>query len=191
MKTISNEHHGQIEPLLNNVKVIEFFRQRCESMCSVFQLKIEQDYWNYVENLNFPVVACLSEVSKDVKKQNYINWDHTKTKENIVHRQQIINNKLEQAEINLFVHFQQPYPLDWQIQNDDSMVNSLKIIYNGLAVVLHNSLYYFHTNFEQKKILLNFDIHDAYLVKSFYDLNPTPQQVSLDFFSKFLNSHIF
>ncbi len=130
-------------------------------------------------------------MSKDVTKQNFINWDHTKTKENIVHLQRIINSNLEQAEINLFIHFQQPYPLDWQIQYKNSTDHSLKIIYNALAVVLHNSLYYFHLNFEQKKILLNFDIHDAYLVKSFYDLNPTQEQVSLHLFSTCLNSYTF
>jgi hypothetical protein len=182
MKAISNEHHVQIERLLNSFTVLEFLRQRAELVCTVVQLKIEQDYWNYIGNLNLPIVAWLSKVSKDVTKQNSINWDHTKTKENIAHRQKIISSKLEQAEINLFIHFQQPYPFDWQIQYKNSTDQSLKIIYNALAVALHNSLYYFHLNFEQKKILLNFDIHDAYLVKSFYDLNPTQEQVSYIYF---------
>ena len=188
MKAISNEHQDQIERLLNSFPVLEFLRQRAEVVCTVVQLKIEQDYWNYVGNLNLPIVTWLSEVSTDVTKQNFINWDHTKTKTNVNHRQQIINSKLEQAEINLCVHFQQPYPLDWQIQYRNSMDHSLQIIYNALGVVLHNSLYYFHTNFEQKKILLHFDIYDAYLVKLFYALNPTSEQVSLDLFARFLNA---
>jgi hypothetical protein len=105
MKAISNEYHDQIERLLNSFTVLEFLRQRAELVCTVVQLKIEQDYWNYIGNLNLPIVAWLSKVSKDVTKENFINWDHTKTKENIAHRQRIISSKLHQTEINLFIHF--------------------------------------------------------------------------------------
>ncbi|CAF1241679.1 unnamed protein product [Rotaria sordida] len=53
----------------------------------------------------------------------------------------------------------------------------MNIISNALVILVENSLYYLRTNFEQKKILLQFDINDAHLVKSFYDLNPTEEQI--------------
>ncbi|CAF1561914.1 unnamed protein product, partial [Rotaria sordida] len=140
--------------------------------------KIEQDYWNDIANLiTIPVVVWLSEAGKDITKQNSINWDHTKTKINIQHRQKIIENKLQQAEYNLNIHLQQPCPFDCEIYNKTSMDHFLNIISNVLVTLVENSLYYLHTNFEQKKILLKFDITDANLVKSFYDLNPTVEQI--------------
>jgi hypothetical protein len=155
-------------------------------MCTVFQLKIEQDYWNYIANwTSMPEMNWLSEISKDVTKQNSINWDHTKTKINIQHRQQIIEHKLRQAERHLNIHLQQPYPFYWQSPNNHCMEQCINIISNALVIVVENSLYYFRTNFEQKKILLYYDMNDAFLVKSFYDLNPTEEQVFILHISEF------
>jgi hypothetical protein len=178
VNVISPGSYIQIKEWLTNFLLLQFIQQRAELMCIVFQLKIEQDYWNYIANLTTtPVVIWLLEISKDVIKQNSINWDHAKTKINILHRQHIIENKLRQAEHNLNIHLQQPYPFYWQIQNNIFMDHFINVIFNALVIVVENSLYYFRTNFEQKKILLNFDINDGHLVKSFYDLNPTDEQV--------------
>ncbi|CAF1302974.1 unnamed protein product, partial [Rotaria sordida] len=164
---------------LTDFTMLQFLQQRAELMCTVLQLKIEQDYWNNIANLiTIPVVVWLSEAGKDITKQNSINWDHTKTKINIQHRQKIIENKLQQAEYNLNIRLQQQScPFDCEIYNKTSMDHFLNIISNVLVTLVENSLYYLHTNFEQKKILLNFDITDANLVKSFYDLNPTVEQI--------------
>ncbi|CAF1360334.1 unnamed protein product [Rotaria sordida] len=63
--------------------------------------------------------------------------------------------------------------------NDDKMSFEqwMNIICNALVVLIQNDLHHFNTNFEQKKILFTYDIHDVYLVKSFYDLNPIEEQV--------------
>ncbi len=121
----------------------------------------------------------LSQISKDVTHKNAINWDHTETKMNIKHRQQIIRNKLRQAECNIYIHLQQPYPFYSQMKSKTSMDDIMNIIFNAPLMVIKNSLYYLRLNFEQKKTLLNFDIKDAHLVKSFYDLNPTEEQVCI------------
>ncbi|CAF1541542.1 unnamed protein product [Rotaria sordida] len=42
---------------------------------------------------------------------------------------------------------------------------------------MQNDLHHSNTNFEQKKILFTYNINDANLVKSFYDLNPIEEQV--------------
>ncbi|CAF1241622.1 unnamed protein product [Rotaria sordida] len=173
-----SSHHHHIKGWLTDFTMLQFLQQRAELMCTVLQLKIEQDYWNDIANLiTIPVVVWLSEAGKDITKQNSINWDHTKTKINIQHRQKIIENKLQQTEYNLNIHLQQPCPFNCEIYNKTSMDHFLNIISNVLVTLVENSLYYLYTNFEQKKILLNFDITDANLVKSFYDLNPTVEQI--------------
>ncbi|CAF1396239.1 unnamed protein product [Rotaria sordida] len=63
--------------------------------------------------------------------------------------------------------------------NDDKMSFEqwMNIIYNALVVLMQNDLHRFNTNFEQKKILFTYDIHDVHLVKSFYELSPIEEQV--------------
>ncbi|CAF1339053.1 unnamed protein product [Adineta steineri] len=167
-----------IEQWLVNFSVLEFIQQRTQLMCDVFQLKIEHDYWIYMNNLtNMPVVIWLLEISKDIIRQNSINWDHTKTKANIERRREMIHCKLQRAENHLYMHLQQPYSLSCQMETKTAMDHSMNIIMNALIVLVQNSLSPFRTNFKQKKILLEFDIHDVHLVKSFYALNPTMEQI--------------
>ena len=128
----------------------------------------------------------LPEMSRDVTEQSSINWNHTKTRINIQHRKQIIENKFQQAEHLLNIHLQQPYPFYWQVENNNCMSHFMNVISNALVIVVENSLYYFHTHFEEKKILLQYDMNDAYLVKSFYDLNHTEEQVFIHYSLYFL-----
>ncbi|CAF1394031.1 unnamed protein product [Rotaria sordida] len=124
-----------------------------------------------------PVVTWLSEVSKDVTEKNFIHWDHSKTKLNIQYQQNLIRNKLQRLEINLYNYLQR-YSSNLKM-NDDKMSFEqwMKIICNALVVLMQNGLHHFNTNFEQKKILFTYNINDANLVKSFYDLNPIEEQV--------------
>ena len=181
IRNIFNEHHRQIEPLLNDRQMLGFLHQRAQLLSNIIQLKIEEDYWKYRQNLNASVINWLSKVPKSVIQQNFINCDHTKTKNSIKHRQQIIHRQLKQAQTKLSIHLQQPNPLNWQTNNQNLIGDLLEIIYHALSIVMYNSLYYLFINFEQKKTLLNFDVHDAYLVKSFYDLMPTKEQVFVYF----------
>ncbi|CAF4131907.1 unnamed protein product, partial [Rotaria sordida] len=123
------------------------------------------------------VVTWLSEVSKDVIEKNSINWDHSKIKLNIQYQQNLIRNKLQRLEINLYNYLQR-YSSNLKM-NDDKISSEqwMNIICNALVVLMQNDLHHFNTNFEQKKILFTYDINDAHLVKSFYDLNPIEEQV--------------
>ncbi|CAF3411927.1 unnamed protein product [Rotaria socialis] len=178
-KVIPLCYQNFMEQWLTNFNILEVLQQRAQLMSTVFQLRIEQDYWNYISNLiNMPIVIWLSEVGKDFTKQNSINWDHTKTESNIQRRLHIIHAKLQQAEHNLTFHLQQLYLHYGDIQDQFFMVHFIDIITNTLRILVNNNLYYFRTNFEQKKILLHFDTTDAHLTKSFYDLNPTEKQIS-------------
>ncbi|CAF1581224.1 unnamed protein product, partial [Adineta steineri] len=179
IKIIPLRDRQNIKQCLMNFTMLKFIQQRAQFMCDVFQLKIEHDYWNYINNLtNVPVVVWLLEISKDIIRQNSINWDHTKTKANIERRREMIQYKLQQAENHLHMHLQQPYPLSCQMETKTAMNHAMNIILNALIVLVQNSLSPFHTNFKQKIILLEFDIYDVHLVKSFYALNPTMEQIS-------------
>ncbi|CAF1383884.1 unnamed protein product [Rotaria sordida] len=175
-KTIPTDHY-QIQQWLASTEILQFSQQLAIFICTSFQLKIEEDYWYYIGNLNMPVVAWLSEVSKDVTEKNFINWDHSKTKLNIQYQQNLIRNKLQRLEINLYNYLQR-YSSNLKMNDDKiSFEQWMNIICNALFVLMQNDLHHFNTNFEQKKILFTYDINDANLVKSFYDLNPIEEQV--------------
>lgn len=180
----------QIYQFLTSTNVFYFFQQHATLLCTYFQLKIEEDYWNYQDNLSdMPLFNWLSQLSKDIILQNSINWDQTKTKTRIKDRQKLIANKLQQIEIDLNVHLQQ-HSSSLIMGKTAYFEHLIKITFMAIAIVIRNDLQLFHMNFEQKKILLHFDIKDAYYVKLFYDLNPTEEQVSISVIHYF-NSYVF
>ncbi|CAF4237685.1 unnamed protein product, partial [Rotaria sordida] len=84
--------------LTNNTAMLHFIRHRALLMCTLSELKIEEDYWKHVADVAMPTVRWLSQTSKDITKRNFINWDYPRTEHNIRHRQRLIDNKLQQAE---------------------------------------------------------------------------------------------
>ncbi|CAF1292873.1 unnamed protein product, partial [Rotaria sordida] len=94
--------------------MLHFIRRRALLMCTLSELKIEEDYWKHVADEAMPTVRWLSQASKDITKRNSINWDYPRTERNIRHRQRLIYNKLQQAEANLKVHLQQSPPNEAQ-----------------------------------------------------------------------------
>ncbi|CAF4721944.1 unnamed protein product [Rotaria sp. Silwood1] len=169
-------YRQQIQQYLANTEMLQFVQQLTQLLCTFFQLKIEEAYWNYIADLNLPIMTWLSNISKDVTLQNSINWDHSKTKQNIQNRQNIIQNKLQQMAINLYNHLQR-YSSSLGMDNNMTFEQSINIIQNPLLLLIEKDLHSFRTNFEQKIILLSYDINDAHLVKSFYDLNPIQEQM--------------
>ncbi|CAF1279250.1 unnamed protein product [Rotaria sordida] len=178
IKTIPVHSHHHIKNWLTNITMLDFLKHRAELIATVFQLRIELDYWNYIADLTIhPVVIWLLEIGKDGTKKNSINWDHTKRKAIVQKQQKKIQKQLQKAERDLNFHLQQPYPFECELTNKTALFSFMNVIANGLITLAENNLNYLRTNFEQKKILLNFDITNANLVKSFYDLNPTEEQI--------------
>ena len=170
----------KIEQWLANFPMLQLAQQRAELLSTVFQLEIEKDYWKFVSFLTTnPTVIWLSEIPKEVIKTNSINWDPTKTKENIKRCYKMITNQLEQALHRLHNNLKRPYPSCSLMGNVIPNHERMSILFQALLILARNNLQYFRTNFEQKKILLEFDMDAAHLVKSLYDLNPTEEQVSI------------
>ena len=100
-----HSYRDEIYQFLTNPNICHFIQQLTTLMCSYFQLKIEEDYWNYIANLsNTPIFNWLSQISKDVILENSMNWDQTKTKVKINLRRKLIQNKLKQMETDLNIH---------------------------------------------------------------------------------------
>ncbi|CAF4467704.1 unnamed protein product, partial [Rotaria magnacalcarata] len=177
LKNIPITYHDQIQQCLAHIESLECVRQLANLWCHFFQLKIEEDYWNYVGNLNTSIMDWLSEdVSKEIIQRNSIDWDRRKTKSNIQYQIALVQNKLQQTEYNMLKHLCQ-LSSKFDLKSNIHVKHSIDIVFQAFAIILRNDLNPFHVHFEQKKLLLHFNFHDAYLVKSFYDLNPTEKQV--------------
>ncbi|CAF4855644.1 unnamed protein product [Rotaria sp. Silwood1] len=90
VKMISPGDRHKIEQWLTHLTMLQYLQQRAELICTFFQLKIEEHYWNNVANLaTMPIVIWLSQISKEITHKNSVKWDHTKTKRNIKHQKLI------------------------------------------------------------------------------------------------------
>lgn len=181
VKAFPTYYHDQIQYYLRNIDIIKMLQESAQLICDYFQLKIEEDYWNYLANLDIAVLIWLSQLSKEFIRQNSINWDHCKTPINIQNRQLLVKNKLEQVEINLSNYLRQ-HSFSLRIEQITYDRQFISILLNTLIIGIQDSLQDFINNFQKKKVLLTYDINDAYLVKNFHDLNPTNEQVYVDFF---------
>jgi len=162
---------------LNNFSILQFLHEHAEFISIVSQLKIEQNYWNFLTDMITITKVHLSEISKEFTNKNSINLDHSRTEEYIEHRKNLIEHKLQEAKHNFDSHSQETLPFYHQMENINTIDHCMHILSTALASLVQHNIQYLHTNFEQKKILWQLDINDICLVKSFYNLNPTDEQV--------------
>ena len=47
----------QIQQYLINTDIVQVFQELAQFLCHYFQLKVEKDYWNYIANLNIPIIT--------------------------------------------------------------------------------------------------------------------------------------
>ena len=55
----------------------------------------------------------------------------------------------------------------------------MEFVCQTLGILIRSDLHRLRSKFEQKQIILQLDVNDVYLVQSFYDLNPSEEQVCI------------
>jgi hypothetical protein len=165
-----------VEHWFRNVKVVHFFRKYARLLDQVTHLKLEQEYWNCVVEMLTDTVIWLSQMPKVLTRKTSINWEYPRTDKNVKKRQKTISNQLKQAQNNLNAHLQKAEELPYRSFQEGTTIEHT-ILSKATETFVHQGLQPVRTNFEQKKILLEIDRKEIQLVKSFYDLNPTSDQV--------------
>lgn len=161
---------NNINQLLDTSEKLQFVRIYAHLLNNIFYLKLEQDFWQHYEKL------CLSEetiwssspLSKEIAKENTLFRFKFKTKIQIEKHRQRILHRLQTAEHKLNQHKQQ------QSISRSIDMNQLSIVMTAFVRQGQKKL---STEFERKKLILQFDINDHGFVKSFYNLKPTENQV--------------
>ncbi|CAF0722744.1 unnamed protein product [Didymodactylos carnosus] len=120
----------------------------------------------------------LSKMPKALTRRTSINWEYPRTEKNIRKRQRTNLNQLKQAQDNLNAHLQSVKDLPYQQKQEEITMEHIESL-DAIETFVHQSLQPVLTNFEQKKILLEIDRNAVQLVKSFYDLSPSSDQIEL------------
>ena len=161
-----------------NVQVVHFFRQYARLFDKVTHFQLEQDYWNCVAETLTNSIAWLSKMPKVLTRHTSINWEYPRTEKNIRKRQRAISNQLKQAQDNMNAHLQKAKELPYQHKQEEITMEHIELL-DAIETFVQEGLQPVRTNFEQKKILLEIDRNEVQLVKSFFDLSPTSDQVCL------------
>jgi hypothetical protein len=179
-------YRQQLEQYLSsNPKLLSFVQQYAHLMSMRFQIEMEKDYWKHVIDGLLPAVKWLSRMPKNLTGRYSINWDYPRTELNIRHRQRSTENKLNRIRQQVQIHSPQ-YSSCWSISDKTLIDQIMHMICDALKVMIENDLQNLHTQFEQKKILIQYDAYDVHLLKSFYDLHPREDQVSYHSSIKFV-----
>lgn len=151
--------------------MLNFLRDHVVLESNLLQLHIEEDYWKQVIQLAMSAIKRLSFMPKNITRENSINWDYPRTENNLRHRLNLINNKVQQAKHKLNTHcLHNSVFVKHENTNDSDL--SMAIINDATTNLIENGLTRWRQYFEQRKIILSFDIQEVQLVKSFYELNP-------------------
>jgi len=141
---------------------------------------MEKGYWKHVIDELLSAVNRLLRMPKNLTRRYSINWDYPRTEKNIRHRQRLTENKVNQIDAQIRTHLEK-YPSCRSISDKTLVDQNMRMIDDALEVMICNNLENLYTRFKQKEALIQYDAYDIHLIKSFYNLHPTEDQVIYHF----------
>ena len=153
--------------LLDTPEKLQFVRTYAHLLNNVFYLKLEQNFWEHYHTV------CMSEgiwsvpIVNDMAKENNLCRFKFKTKAQLERHHKSILNRFQTAENKLNNH--KELPIHRFVDT-----NKLSTIITAFVRQGQNKL---SVEFERKKLILQLDANDHRLVKAFYNLKPTENQV--------------
>ena len=166
-----------IETWLETEAMLEYARRSACLTNDVCYLKAEQDFWELYMTSAMIEANWLSQLPQKTLTSSHIQWSYCKTEKNIRKRQQTIQKKLEGAAVKLNEHLQQPLPL--LLNPSESMSHAVNNLSVAVLSVVHKGQQRLRDGFKRKEVALKLEINDIRLVKSFWELQPTQEQVRL------------
>ena len=164
-----------IEQWLEAEAMLRYARQCACLSSEVCYWKVEQDFWQLYMTTAIAEAIWLSQLPKTTFTSSHIQWPYCKTEKNIRKRQKAIQKKLAMAESKLNEYVQQPLPL--LMQPDDSTNRAMSSLAVAILSFVQKGQKRLRDGFKRKEAALAIDINDIRLVKSFWDLRPTQEQV--------------
>ncbi|CAF4123568.1 unnamed protein product, partial [Rotaria sordida] len=128
---------------------------------------VQHDFWQHYHTVCISEVIWSSPLTKDIAKENNLCRFKFKTKIQLEKHTKIIGTRLQEAENNLNSHQQQPI-------NSSFDMNKLSTI---ITAFVRQGQHKLSAEYERKKLILQCDANDHRLIKAFYNLNPTENQI--------------
>ena len=158
---------------LANPQVFNFVKQLVHDAAALYHSGMELHCWNAMIAVAGSTLAQLSSESRDFTRKNYIHWGYPQTERNIRHRQQEIQKRMNQFTAKLNAQMER--------QNGIGMTaESMEIIRQASNTMIEGHFRRLYVKLNDKLILLQYDMYDIQLAKSFYGMFPNGEQVCKD-----------
>ena len=162
----------KMDQLLNTPEKLQYVRDYTRLVNDFFYMKLKEDYW---KNYNQLIETGSINMSPQFIKENHLHRVQFVTRENVQKRQQTIIEELKRTEERLDAHKR------LAMSDSISDANLLATVVDAFVRQGQRDL---SADFERRKLLLQFDMNDCRLVRVFYDLQPSLEQVRFFSLSK-------
>lgn len=149
-----------IERWLETEAMLQFARRSACLTSDVCYWKAEQDFWELYMTTAIAEANWLSQLPKNMQK-----------------RQKAIRNKLAVAVSQLNEHLQQSVPS--VLESSEPMNDTVNNLSAAVLSLVHNGQQRLRDEFKRKEATLKSDINDIRLIRAFWELRPTQEQVRL------------
>ena len=156
--------------LLDTSEKLKYARTYAQLINDLFYLKMKDDYLTYYLSLvtSPEFISSSHYMSKSSRKEHNLHRLKFIKQENIFKQQTFIQKRLQQVVKQLNIHKQQ---VPEHISMDLNRLSTVIPAFVGKGQLKLSA------DFERKKLLLKYDIDDYYLIYTFYNLNPTTDQI--------------
>lgn len=147
---------------------LQYARHYTELVNNVSYLTLKQDFWeNYYKIATSTGIWSL-QMSKQLIRENNLHPHPFRTQNNVEKQRQFVIDELKKAIDTLNEHKQ------LSVADQSIDIDHLSSIIHAFV---HKSQHRLRNDFERKKLLLQLDAHEYHLVQTFYQLQPTEDQV--------------
>lgn len=157
---------------LYNFEVSKLVTQYLYNAALIYQHAMELNHWNTVARMSGPTLDSLSSECRKFTRQNYIHWDYPQTMKNISYRQHSLQNRLNQ-----YTTMSRCYV--GRISYIGLSKEATVALDRASNTMIKNNLQNYSTKLTEKLLLLQFDMEDIQLVRSFYAMLPNHEQVPI------------
>lgn len=154
---------------LDTSEKMQYVRTYAHLLNNIFYWKLEQNYWENYYNVCTTEFIWSSPLTNDIIKENNLVRFKFKTKVQVDRHQKLIVSRLQESEDKLNQHKQK------SINGSVDMSKLASII----PAFVRQGQHKLTAAFERKKAILQLDANDHRLVKTFYDMEPTRDQVKI------------
>jgi hypothetical protein len=152
---------------LDTPEKLQYTRIYAQLVNDLFYLRLKQDFWENYYRVAMTTRIWLLTLSKQILKETNLHRIQFRTQESVEKRRQTAIEELKQTENKLYEHK----------QLEMSRLVEMNRLSTVIPAFVRKGQHKLSADFERRKVLLQLDANDYSLVQTFYDLQPSEDQV--------------